>query len=329
MGSTTKVLCHHQYGKPEEVITLEERPLSSLGAHDILVETQFAPINPAEINLLEGKYGRLRPLPVIPGYDSSCTVIEIGKAVSKVRVGDHVILPQVRESWSQHRVVHEDHAFIVPPDISLQQASMLNVNPMTALVLLSEYKNLEPGSWIIQNAANSGVGRAVIDIANKKGIQTVNIVRRDDLVSEMEKAGGTIVVTLDEIRQKKLKERSASMNIQLGLNSVGGESVRLLARHLADEAALVTFGAMSKEPVIIDNGLFIFKNIIATGFWRSKWIEQSPQEKVRGLYQEVIDLARLGAFHVPIEAVYSFDEAAEAIAHAQESMRKGKILLKP
>lgn len=324
-----EVLCHHKYGVPEEVITLEKRPLSALGPKDILVETHFAPINPAEINLLEGKYGRLRPLPVIPGYDSAGIVLEIGSEVSKIAVGDHVIAPQVRGSWCRYRVIDERYAFIVPDNIPLEQASMLNVNPMTALVLLSQYKQLERGAWIIQNASNSGVGRAVIDIANHKGYETINIVRREELVDEIKKAGGTIVATQEQVKEKKLKAQTEMLTISLGINSVGGESARLLARQLSDQGVMVTIGAMSKEPVIIDNSLLIFKNIVVTGFWRSKWLEVMPQETISKVYREVIDLAAQGAFRVPIEAIYPFAEASAAIAHAQKSQRWGKVLLSP
>jgi trans-2-enoyl-CoA reductase len=200
---------------------------------------------------------------------------------------------------------------------------------MTALAMLTEFAPLEEGAWVIQNAANSGVGRAVIDIAKEMGVNTINIVRRDELVEEILEAGGTIVVTHEQLKNKVLKEKAAELHIKLGLNGVGGESAQLLARHLCDEGIMVTYGAMSREPVIIDNRLLIFKNIIATGFWRSKWLERADKDKVDTLYNRLFDFAENGAFHIDVEAIYPFEEASEALQHAQKDKRKGKIFLTP
>lgn len=329
MKNVNKVLCHYQYGKPEEVIVLEEQEIQVPGPFDVLLETVYAPINPAEINLLEGKYGRLRPLPVTPGYDSVSVVVDIGKKVSRINIGDHVIAPQVRGSWVQYRTIEERFVLRVPKEVPLEQASMLNVNPMTALVMLSSFKKLSAGSWVIQNAANSGAGRAVIAIAKKLGFNTVNIVRREELIEEIKALGGTIVITEEQLKNKYLKERSAELQIGLALNAVGGENARMIARNLSDEGVMVTYGAMSKEPVIIDNGLFIFKNINATGFWRSKWLEQASQETVYQLYNQVIAFATEGIINTPVEAIYSFEEASLALEQAQKEKRGGKILLTP
>ena len=74
----------------------------------------------------------------------------------------------------------------IPAGIDQRQACQLAVNPPTALLLLTHFLKLEPGSWIAQNAANSAVGQALIQIAHAKGIKTINFVRRTSLIPQLE-----------------------------------------------------------------------------------------------------------------------------------------------
>jgi mitochondrial enoyl-[acyl-carrier protein] reductase / trans-2-enoyl-CoA reductase len=67
----------------------------------------------------------------------------------------------------------------VPNDIPAAYAAVLGVNPCTAYRLLKDFGDLQPGDYIIQNAANSMVGQAVVQLANLFGIKTINVVRAD------------------------------------------------------------------------------------------------------------------------------------------------------
>ena len=45
-------------------------------------------------------------------------------------------------------------------------AATLLINPPTAYMMLKHFVDLNPGDFVIQNSANSGVGRAVIELAH-------------------------------------------------------------------------------------------------------------------------------------------------------------------
>src|SRR5215831_10520535 len=78
--------------------------------------------------------------------------------------------------------------------IDIQQGAMLRINPATALLLLTDVVPLKPGDWIIQNVANSAVGRLVIRLARPRGVKTVNVVRRESLFGELKALGGDVCV---------------------------------------------------------------------------------------------------------------------------------------
>jgi NADPH:quinone reductase-like Zn-dependent oxidoreductase len=85
--------------------------------------------------------------------------------VENVKVGDRVLAPLSRFTWRERMVVSANGLFALPPDADSQQLAMLAINPPIAALLLSEYVNLKPGDWVVQNSANSGVGRLHIHAA--------------------------------------------------------------------------------------------------------------------------------------------------------------------
>jgi len=326
----TSVLLHHKYGKPEDEICLSTYELPSLEPNQVVVDMLYAAVNPADLNMLEGTYYVQPELPCILGNEGVGTVSERGDKVSAFKTGDRVIMPFNSKDnwvgfWSEKFVVAESQLIKVPKGISDDQAAMLTINPVTAYQLLTRFVDLNEGDTIVQNGANSVVGRWVIQFAKQMGLKTINVVRRDALKDELIAIGADVVLIDGPDVHKAIKE--ASSDISLALNMVGGTSATQLAKSLKNDGVMVTYGAMSKEPVTISNGAYIYKNIWLTGFNRTKWVEEAPAEEVKAAYQAVFKMIELAKMDVPIEKIYPFDQASIAIQHAAKEKRHGKILL--
>lgn len=206
------------------------------------------------------------------------------------------------------------------------QAAMLAVNPPTAWRLLHDFTTLSPGDWIIQNAANSAVGRIVIQLAKVLGIKTINIVRRNELINELKNIGADIVL-VDEVRySRSVKEATNNATIKLGINAVGGNSAKEIAESLSTGGTMVTYGAMGMEPVIISNALLIFKNISLHGFWITAWYQNANAKEIETMFDQLIDVTQVNKVSVPIEAVYFLSQYHQAIDHVRKGKRNGKIL---
>jgi len=122
-------------------------------------------------------------------------------------------------------------------DVAPEVAAASIVAPGTARRLLSDFADLNEGDVIIQNNAGSTVGQAVVQLAASKGVKTINIMRArndwDDFVNHMHGLGATIVVTEDFARTSEFTKLVADLPApKLGLNSVGGKSVRTVASTL-------------------------------------------------------------------------------------------------
>lgn len=308
------------------MLRVVEQEWPTPAADEAVVQIRAAPLNPADINAVEGKYPAKPPLPATPGMEGAGVVTEAGTNVKNLAPGALVIVPHDIGTWREVCAVRADSLVVVPPEIDVAQAAMLKVNPITAWRMLHDFVKLERGDWLIQNAANSGAGRAVIAIAKELGWKTVNVVRRAELIEELRSEGAEVVVLDSEKLRAEVKAQTGGAPIRLALNAVGGENAVRCAACLASDAVMVTYGAMSLQPVQIPNGMLIFKNLWFTGFWVTKWYDRSTPEQRSEMWPALFDLARRGVLHTPIEARYSLDQANEAVRHAMRNKRSGKII---
>ena len=318
--SNVSAIVFQQHGDPQTVARVESVPVPTLTPQSARVRFLAAPINPADINVIEGKYPIRPALPGVPGVEGVGVVEEVGAEVRNVKVGDRVLLPHGYGTWREVGVADAGELCVVPDDIPVEQAAMAKINPATALRMLRDFVDLQPGDWVAQNAANSGVGRAAIQIAHSTGLRTVNLVRRAELIEDLQSQGADIVCV------EGLESPAWPTPIQLALNAVGGESALRLANALAPSGTLVTYGAMARQPLRIPNGLLIFQDLRWRGFWISNWYRSTPPEAHRAMFAELFDLMRRGILHTPVERIYPLEDVTGALAHAAQGGRSGKIL---
>ncbi|MEX1117861.1 MAG: 2-enoyl thioester reductase domain-containing protein [Terrimicrobiaceae bacterium] len=310
------------FGKADECVRVGEWELRDPKAGEVTVEMLAAPINPADLNIIEGKYGDLPPLPGVPGSEGAGRIVAVGPDVNSVAVGALVALVR-KGTWAKQITVPAEDVFPLPENTDVLQAAMLGVNPPTALLMMESFVTLAPGDWIVQNAANSAVGRSVIQIARALGFRTLNVVRRPELFDELLQLGADRVVTEDT----DLREIAGNLSIRLALNAVGGASALNLANALGKDGFLVTYGAMGRQPLKIPNGLLIFKNLTFTGFWLSRWKKTTPKARQHAVFQQLADLASSGQLKLAVHQTYPINDIHAALAEAAKSQRSGKVLI--
>ena len=239
------------YGAPEAVAHCIEAPdVGAPGPGEIVFDVLAFPINPADISFCRGNYRLRPPLPATPGAECVGRVVAVGAGVNDIRPGDLVANMQ-RENWVQRRRISAEDAIPLPSGLDIKQAAMLRINPATALLLLEDHVDLKPGDWVIQNVANSAVGRHLIVIAKAKGVRTLNVVRRDDVTSELTALGADIVLKDGPDLAQRAQQATEGAPIRLGIDAVSGEACKRIADCVANGGVVVTYGSMSgADPVI-------------------------------------------------------------------------------
>jgi len=323
---TISAAVYETHGNPADVLHVQSQPWPTPSAGEVIVKMRAAPINPADLNQIEGKYPVRAELPATPGFEGAGVVAEVNPDVTNVTVGALVILPHNVGTWRDAVAVKADELVVVPAGIEPVHAAMLKINPMTAWRLLHDYVDLARGDWLIQNAANSAAGRAIIQIAHELGYKTVNVVRRSELIGELRAEGGEVVLVDSENLRHQVEDAIGGPPIRLGLNAVGGESALRLANCLAPGSTLVTYGAMSLQPLKIPNGLLIFKDLRFRGIWINKWYDNATPTQRMEAFQRLFEMAKRGLLQTKVEKAYPLSEAKAAVAHAARGQRSGKII---
>ncbi len=317
---------YHTAGDPKEVLQIDRVPVESPGSGQVQLQMLYAPINPADINMIEGKYGEARPLPDVPGNEGAGRVLAAGEGVSGLAEGQMVLVD--REAWRGQGNWDARQLISLPSGIDARQACMLRVNPPTAWRMLHDFVQLQPGDWVAQNAATSGVGRAAIEIAKSRGWKMLCIVRRPESIGELLALGADSVVLDGEEMAAEAKIVLGGAKPKLALNAVGGASATRLAGLLAAGGTMVTYGAMSKEALKIPNGFLIFRDMRFCGFWLTRWLREASDVHRQKMFGEIFRLAAAGSFRPRIGAEFALENAKEAVAAAMSGSAGGKILLR-
>eukprot|EP01126_Amoeba_proteus_P010075 TRINITY_DN1390_c0_g1_i11.p1 TRINITY_DN1390_c0_g1~~TRINITY_DN1390_c0_g1_i11.p1 ORF type:complete len:301 (+),score=59.33 TRINITY_DN1390_c0_g1_i11:456-1358(+) len=297
----------------------------------------FAPINPADINMIEGTYPIQPSLPSVAGNEGLGKVVAVGNSVSKLKVGDYVVPNKPGfGTWRTAATVDEDSLLGITPVLPVQEEYLacLSVNPATAFRLLKDFVDLKEGDVIIQNGANGMVGMSVIQLAHDMGVKTINIMRtRTDFpeqVELMKQYGAYTVVTPDYVRTHEFRKIISDIpKPKLALNCVGGETATEMARLLGKGGVMVTYGGMSRQPVTVATSPFIFNDITLKGFWMSRWYNERDETEKTELFKHLVQLVQDKKLRLWTERhnfCEGFDVALDrALASSQRSR---KVLLK-
>jgi trans-2-enoyl-CoA reductase len=312
-------------GEPSAVVACEEITLPPPGEGEVRVRMIYAPVNPADLNMLEGKYGETRPLPDTPGNEGLGEVLAVGPGVSGEFVGHRVLVGS--QAWRGQGNWPVQDLVVVPPGLDDRHACMLRVNPPTAWLMLHHFTALPRGEWVAQNAATSGVGRAVVEIAAAQGWKTLNVVRRADAAESLRTIGADAVVVDGPAFADEARNALAGRQPRLGLNAVGGAAATRLAGLLAEGSTLITYGAMSREALKVPNGFLIFRDLLFRGFWLTRWLQTASGNERNEVYASVFRLAGQGAFAPRVAGEFTLEQVKEAVAASAAGV-DGKVILR-
>lgn len=352
----SKALVYSTYGEPKNVLSLHNHSISPPSGTAVIVRMLAAPINPADINQIQGVYpakplmdtklGTSEPSSVA-GNEGVAEIINIGSGVKGMQKGDWVIMKHTSQgTWRTHVSLDESQLLKIEDKTGLTplQVGTVSVNPCTAYRMILDFAkwDFRGNEWFIQNGANSGVGRAAIQLGREWGMKSINVIRgrpdageTEQMKQELLGLGATQVVTEEELMSRDFRDqvkewtRGGREEIKLSMNCVGGKNALAIAKSLSPGAQHVTYGAMSKQPFALPASLLIFKEIGFQGFWVSKWSDRNPKQKKQTV-EDVLRLTREGKFkdipvtEVPWEWETNVETLRDAAQGTLEGFRKGK-----
>lgn len=323
-----RAVIHHSFGEPADVLTVEEAPLPEPAAGEVRVRISLATIHNHDLMTVRGVYGFKPELPARAGTESVGVIDALGEGVEGLEVGQRVIASTFGV-WAEYVTVAARGLIPVDDSVPDEVAAQLVAMPFSAITLL-DFLQLEPGDWVVQNAANGAVGRVFAQLAATRDINVLGLVRRAEGVDELAAQGiERIVATDDDGWRDRAAEITGGAPIRAGVDSVGGESAGQVLSLLAENGTLVVFGAMASSTMQISSGDIIFKGAIVKGFWGSKVGPSLSAERRGALMGELRARIADGTVDLPVASIHSIDDIAGAVRASDTAGRVGKVLLRP
>ena len=313
-------------------LALVEKQVPRPGKGQALVRVAASPVNPSDLMFLRGMYGIKKHLPVVPGFECSGEVVAAGGGPwARYLVGKRVACAAPTDgdgTWAEFMLADASHCIPLRRATDIEQAATMIVNPFTAWALVGMAKEARAEAFV-QTAAASALGRMIVRLANSRGLQTINVVRRAEQVELLKSEGATDVLnSSDEDFDERLREMCKRLRATVLLDAVAGELTGRVLRAMPSGAQAIVYGALSLEGCLVDPRSLIFERKSVRGFWLSDWLRtQGALEKFRasGNVQKMLgdELKTEVRERLPLE------RAAEGIKQYAHEMTGGKVLIVP
>jgi NADPH:quinone reductase-like Zn-dependent oxidoreductase len=325
-----KAIVCEKWGDPEDVLQVRDVPEPVPGPGQVLVRMLASPINPSDLLMVRGEYGRQPPLPATPGFEG-VGVVEAGQGLLARRVlGRRVaVLNGASGNWQEKVVIPARQAVPVPRELTDEQAATFFVNPASALIMTRYVLRVPAGAWLLQTAAGSTLGRMVIRLGQKFGFRTLNVVRRREQAEELLRAGGTAAIaTNDEPLRERVHVLTDGAGVPCAIDAVGGATGSEVVHTLARGGRLLVYGTLDRNPLTIDPRTLMVGQKCVEGFWLSNWVRDQNPLTMLLLFRRLGKLHREGVLTSEVGTSYPLNDIHAAVRQAAQPGRQGKVLLR-
>jgi NADPH:quinone reductase len=310
-------LQYARFGEPAEVVEAVDIPVPEPAQGETVLRMVRSPIHNHDLATIRGVYGYKPRLPAIGG--SECLATISGKRFACM----------TRGTWTDEVIAPTAALVPVPDAIDDDRAAQLLAMPLSTVVLFDELRT-QPGVWIAQTAANGAVGKVLMLLAQRHGVNIVNFVRRDAAAEELRHYGAQhVIVTAHDGWQSRARTLTGGAGFARIVDSVAGPESLELQRLLAPLGEIIIFGALSRSGVKLDPGLMISQESVVRGFWMNTWMQRASESDRVDAMQRVFALALAGELPLPVGGIYPLRDAAQALRAAETTGRSGKILFAP
>eukprot|EP00960_Hanusia_phi_P029853 748218-Hanusia_phi.AAC.1 len=285
------------------------------------------------IRAIHHVFDKLPSLPAVGGLEGVAVVEEPGPN-SKLKAGDWVIpLPGVG-TWRTHALVDESQVIPVRNDIQPEYAAVLGLGPATGYRLFHDFVNLKEGDWIALNYSDSMVGQTVVQLAVNKGVKVIALLTPYQHIqmfsAHLKALGVDIVVNENVINSWNMREMLSNLPpVKLGLDCIGGDSGRKVARVVGKGGTFVSYGNVDASGFYASYKPFMIpteKDLKIKQFLLSDWLAKSSQDEKKKMIDELAAMVKDSNLHLLIERK-PFESHRLALRLGWEMMRDRRLVM--
>ncbi|MEV0400886.1 zinc-dependent alcohol dehydrogenase family protein [Actinoallomurus sp. NPDC050550] len=323
-----------RHGEPKDVLAVTDRPTPEPGATEVRVRVIATPVNPSDLLYVRGHYAGVEarfPAPV--GFEGVGVIDALGPQVEGWEPGQRVVVVNGQGgNWAEYAVVPAHDLLPAPEGLPDEQVASFMINPASALLMVRHVLAVPRGEWLLQSAATSELGRMVIRLAKRDGIRTVNIVRRREAVTELERLGADVVlVTDDGPIDEQVRRAVDPEGVKYAIDPVIGDTGTQMFKALHEDGLMLLYGSLTRRPMLVgDDPRYILAGRRRLEvYWLGYWLPRLDREMRETLVQDIVELMREGILETSAGTKFPLDQIRAAVTQSETKSRQGKVLLIP
>ena len=335
-----KALVQTALGEPKDVLKLIDIEESQTAPGEVSIDIKLAPIHHGDLHLIRSQLNVPEDIGYVRRGSKAVGIVRaLGSEVEgqgNLKVGDRVIGFPAVGSWAESVTIPAYAAIPVPSELSDEVAAQLFINYAAARMILRGLRKSVPNevlrdSAVLVTGASTVVARLLLHFLRKEGVKPIGLARgtasAKRVASELE--GVQLAATDDADWQRQVTSIAAGKKIVGVLDCVSGSLVRDLVPLLADDAAIVTYGALGGEKFGIGGSELVGHQFVIRGVVFTRWfVELSEQEHIADI-QSAIGLANELPSLFKVGGVHSLADFSEAISTFEAPNRDGCVFMKP
>ena len=320
-----------QLDEPQGHLRLREVPMPRPKAGQVLIRMAAAPLNPSDLGALSGlSYSGTRQFPFTPGLEGSGTIVEAGEGMMpRLLNGRRVACTAPltgNGTWAEYMVTSAELCIPLNKNVSLEQGSMLIVNPLTALAIL-EIAQRGKHRAMVSTAAASALGGMLLRLGKRRNLPIIHIVRRQAQVDGIRELGGEYVLnSSDDDFVEQLQTLAHKLQATLLLDAISGTMTQQLATAAPFGSTILLYSMLSFQDCTLDSRTAFVKNLHFDGWFLPNWVAEKNLLQTLQLSQQAQSLLATD-LQSPIHKRFPLAEAQKGLETYLNNMGAGKVLL--
>jgi NADPH:quinone reductase-like Zn-dependent oxidoreductase len=310
--------------KPEEI------ELGTPQKDEVVIKMHAAPCNPSDIAFMQGGYNIVKTLPSVMGFEGSGTVEDAGRE-AKHLIGKKVscfVQDDSNGTWAGYLITKAENVIVLKDEMDLDQAACFTVNPFTAYGMM-EIALVNESNAVVLSAAGGQVPQFMRVLAQRHGMETVNIVRKPETAEMLRNEGAKyVLVETEDGFQENLKTLCRQLKATTAFDAVGGALTGMMFNAMPGDSELIVYGGLSNKPASgLDTLPLIFNQKAIYGFSLPDWKEELYD--FDRISENLQDMFINGTLQTKIQGSTSVDNVVKGLRSYIANMSGGKVLIKP
>jgi len=320
-----------RFGGPD-VLEVQERPVPTPSASEILVRVHTSALNRADIHQREGNYPAPKGAPAdIPGLEFAGEVAALGAGVTNCTVGDRVFGIVPGGGNAQYLTTDARAVAPIPESLDWESAAAVPEAFMTAHDALITQAGVLPNEYVLIHAVGSGVGLAATQLARAWKAVPIGTARGADKIERAQEHGlmhGIVVGDDVDAIAPQIERITQKHGVDITLDLLGGAYVGASIRASALRARIMLIGTVAGRTSSIPTGVVLGKRLTIRGtVLRARSMEEK-RVVTDAFTRDVLPRFASGELQPTVDSIFALDQIGDAHERMASNRSCGKIVLR-